>query len=304
MILNIYLEIVSDHPFFLYFFNGMVRSRVESLALALAYLIFFPRVAEARVDPAVLRRSCRWPQSVGLQSQESETLKTRKLVFESLAIGQIQAQDMPITAIVSPSDDEEYYDPTKTVLTDDDPKVMLTNDDLHLHNSLTMTEAVLTDDNLPNIHNSPILQTIDEELYNDFSFDGDDSVLMMDNDIPCSCDSPSLQSIEILVGRWQKSVGKWPKEWPSEDMWNEAFNKVLARAQAKGKHALFLEQCAEHASEGRSLLDTIKDTVHTHCPCCKERLKYDIILLYDLLVGIISEVEFFEVKLLVDTDCD
>ncbi|KAG2034625.1 hypothetical protein BDR03DRAFT_984208 [Suillus americanus] len=216
----------------------------------------------------------------------------------------VQAQDMPITAIVSPSDDEEYcssqYDPTKAVLTDDDPKVVL-----HLHNSPTMTEAALTDNNLPYIPNSPILQTIDEEPFNDFLFDANDSVLTMDNVIPCSCDSLSLQTLETLVGRWQKSVGKWPKEWPSEDMWNEAFNKALARAQAKGKCALFLEQCAEHASEGRSLLDTIKDIVHTACLCCKERLKYDIILLYDLLVGVISEVNFFfEVKLVVDTDCD
>ncbi|KAG2040100.1 hypothetical protein BDR03DRAFT_1008439 [Suillus americanus] len=128
--------------------------------------------------------------------------------------------------------------------------------------------------------------TPDEE----WSYDANDSVLTMDNDLPCSCDTPSLQTPETLVVQWQK-------EWGSEGKWNEAFDDKLRHARTKGEHTTFLDQCTQHVTDGRNLLESICDVVHTHCPCCRERLKYDTILLYDLLVCVMSQVKFFEVKL-------
>ncbi|KAG1860606.1 hypothetical protein DFJ58DRAFT_634548, partial [Suillus subalutaceus] len=110
--------------------------------------------------------------------------------------------------------------------------------------------------------------------------------------LPCSCGTPTLQTLENLVGQWRK-------EWESESMWNEEFDSLLERARIKGERAttVFLDECAQHVGEGRVLLEGIHEVVHTLCLCCRERLKGDTILLYDLLVCVISQVKFFEVKL-------
>jgi hypothetical protein len=98
-------------------------------------------------------------------------------------------------------------------------------------------------------------------------------------------------------------VGCWQKEWASEETWNESYEETFACAQKKGERetTIFLDECGIHAFEGRVLLDCIRELVHTNCPYCRERLKYDIVLLYDLLVHVTSEVKFFEVK--VDNAC-
>ncbi|KAG0701649.1 hypothetical protein DFH29DRAFT_1050001 [Suillus ampliporus] len=138
----------------------------------------------------------------------------------------------------------------------------------------------------------PWITTIDAVLTMD-----NGAVLTMDNDLPCPCNSPTLQTLETLAGLWRK-------EWASENVWNEAYNEALGRAQTKGERetTIFLNQCTQHAWEGRTLLDSIRDVVHTSCLYCREHLKYDTILLYDLLVDITAEVKFFEVKL--DTCCN
>ncbi|KAG1863755.1 hypothetical protein F4604DRAFT_2029320 [Suillus subluteus] len=121
----------------------------------------------------------------------------------------------------------------------------------------------------------------------------DNSILtMQDSDLlSCSCDSPTLQSLEIMVNLWKK-------DWESEVKWNESYGELLSHARHKGGYwtAIFFEECSIHASEGRALLESIREVVHTSCPYCRERLKYDTILLYDLLICVISEIKFFEVK--------
>ncbi|KAG2751854.1 hypothetical protein P692DRAFT_20662719, partial [Suillus brevipes Sb2] len=94
-------------------------------------------------------------------------------------------------------------------------------------------------------------------------------------------------------------IGQWQKEWESERVWNEAFDDEFGRARIQGERAttMFLDECEQHVTDGKNLLESIHDVVHTHCPCCRERLKYDAILLYDLLVRVVSQVKFFEFKL-------
>ncbi|KAG1818241.1 hypothetical protein EV424DRAFT_1540178 [Suillus variegatus] len=65
--------------------------------------------------------------------------------------------------------------------------------------------------------------------FNNFSYEGDDSVLTTDNDLPCSCDIPTLQTIENAVRQWQK-------EWESESAWNEVFDNELGHARIEGEH--------------------------------------------------------------------
>ncbi|KAG1893161.1 uncharacterized protein F5891DRAFT_1196791 [Suillus fuscotomentosus] len=126
--------------------------------------------------------------------------------------------------------------------------------------------------------------------------EADDSILTMDNNIPCSCDNPTLQTIQTMAGHWGKG-------WEWEDTWNVTYKEVLAHAQANGEQETtrFLDDSGKHALEGRMLLDDIRDLVYTNCPCCREQLKHDTILLHDLLVSITSQVKFFEVK--VDSFC-
>lgn len=133
--------------------------------------------------------------------------------------------------------------------------------------------------------------------FNNFSYEGDDSVLTTDNDLPCSCDIPTLQTIENAVRQWQK-------EWESESAWNEVFDNELGHARIEGEHTTitFLDKCAQHIIDGKELLESIHDVMHTHCSYCREQLKYDGILLYNLLVCVVSQVKFFEVKL--DTGCN
>ncbi|KAG1819864.1 uncharacterized protein BJ212DRAFT_1298257 [Suillus subaureus] len=119
--------------------------------------------------------------------------------------------------------------------------------------------------------NSPNSRNITPEV-------NDDSILVMEDHLSCSCDLPTLQSIEIMVNLWKK-------DWQSEDKWNESYGKLLSHARCKGGHwtSIFFEECSIHALEGQALLESIREVVHTSCPCCRESLKYDTIILYDLL---------------------
>ncbi|KAG2049248.1 hypothetical protein BDR06DRAFT_975430 [Suillus hirtellus] len=119
-------------------------------------------------------------------------------------------------------------------------------------------------------------------------------VLTMENNLPCTCNPQTLDNIDIQVWMWQM---KWLLS--AEDTWGEAYEEALAHAEAKGgcEANIFLDQCAQHVSEGRMMLDSIWEVVHTNCPYCRQRLKYDSILLYDLLVSLMSEIKFIEVKL-------
>jgi hypothetical protein len=115
----------------------------------------------------------------------------------------------------------------------------------------------------------------------------------MENDIPCSCDVPTLQTIAIIVDGWRK---EW--KFDSEPTWSKVYREAFVFAQKKGERATtaFLDECNVHVREGRTILDSIREVVHTNCACCRERLKYDIILLYDLLVHVTAEVKFLEVS--------
>lgn len=115
----------------------------------------------------------------------------------------------------------------------------------------------------------------------------------MENDIPCSCDVQTLQTIAMIVNGWRK---EW--KFDSEATWNKVYGEAFAFVQKRGERATtaFLDDCEVHVREGRAILDSIGEVVQTNCACCRERLKYDIILLHDLLVHVTAEVKFLEVS--------
>ncbi|KAG1808366.1 uncharacterized protein BJ212DRAFT_1302993 [Suillus subaureus] len=91
--------------------------------------------------------------------------------------------------------------------------------------------------------NSPNSRNITPEV-------NDDSILIMEDHLGCSCNLPTLQSIEIMVNLWKK-------DWQSEDKWNESHGKLLSHARCKGGHwmSIFFEECSIHALEGQALLE-------------------------------------------------
>jgi len=156
------------------------------------------------------------------------------------------------------------------------------------HNRKKNNPEAHTEPNAPiAVAGSPAL---DNHNFHDFT-DADESVLPMENDLSCFCDSLTLEVIETTVKHWQK-------EWAPEETWNEVYQELFTHALLKGERetTVFLDECGAHAKVGRAILDDIREIVHTNCPCCRERLKYDMILLYDLLVCVTSEVKFLEVK--------
>ncbi|KAG2040313.1 hypothetical protein BDR03DRAFT_1008284 [Suillus americanus] len=94
--------------------------------------------------------------------------------------------------------------------------------------------------------------------------DVDESILTMGDDIACSCDIFTLQTIETLVRHWEK-------DWASEDLWNASYQEALTFAQAQGEQetTVFIDECEKHAWEGRMIIDNIRDVVHTNCLCCQ-----------------------------------
>ncbi|KAG1836181.1 hypothetical protein DFJ58DRAFT_847124 [Suillus subalutaceus] len=50
----------------------------------------------------------------------------------------------------------------------------------------------------------------------------DGSLLTMENDFPCSCDTPTLQDIENMANQWQKG---WARK--SEHAWDDAYENLL-----------------------------------------------------------------------------
>ncbi|KAG1859024.1 hypothetical protein DFJ58DRAFT_840303 [Suillus subalutaceus] len=50
----------------------------------------------------------------------------------------------------------------------------------------------------------------------------DGSLLTMENDFPCSCDTPTLQDIENMANQWQKG---WARK--SEHAWDDVYENLL-----------------------------------------------------------------------------
>ncbi|KAG1837200.1 hypothetical protein C8R48DRAFT_782762 [Suillus tomentosus] len=156
----------------------------------LSFLHFFDNMARQgksrSCSPASKQRIAteHWLAKPGVRETQNEKAHIR--AARKKRVLPCDAHDMPVTAL----DHEDYYsqyDATEAVLTLD------RND-----SECDVTEAVpanddlpyFADTNLPSPRNSPSLQAIDEEY--DHSFDPDESILSMDNNLSCACDSPSL----------------------------------------------------------------------------------------------------------------
>ncbi|KAG1860365.1 hypothetical protein F4604DRAFT_1684381 [Suillus subluteus] len=91
--------------------------------------------------------------------------------------------------------------------------------------------------------------------------DIDESILTMGDDIACSCDIFTLQTIETLVRHWEK-------DWASEDLWNASYHEALTFAQAQGEQETMLQFYLELPSLKTSNLKSSElDSSRGHSPC-------------------------------------
>ncbi|KIJ58805.1 hypothetical protein HYDPIDRAFT_51702, partial [Hydnomerulius pinastri MD-312] len=97
------------------------------------------------------------------------------------------------------------------------------------------------------------------------------------------------------------AISKWQTEWEPEAEWDRNFNIALRRAQEKAWRGTdkFFRGCESHAREGRSLLRQLQRVAQTlgagRIP--REHLVDKYLQVFDLIVVLMSEVKFFEVKL-------
>lgn len=85
-----------------------------------------------------------------------------------------------------------------------------------------------------------------------------------------------------------------------EEEWVAHYDKeLMAAADTYMVSAVddFYSDIVRHVEDGRVILQTINDIITTPCQRCRSGLKYDIVLLYDVLVALIPELKFYEVRL-------
>ena len=124
----------------------------------------------------------------------------------------------------------------------------------------------------------------------DYGADNDDSILRFPDNLPCDCDSPTLATLEWTLGQWRKL----PLDKP-QIQWHSQYEDELKCAQETSKDAFnkFYKDTFTHVTEGSSILEAIQDVISMPCPRCREGLKYDIPLLYDMLTTLLTKLEFY-----------
>lgn len=59
----------------------------------------------------------------------------------------------------------------------------------------------------------------------------------------------------------------------------------------------YYSDVAHHIEDGKAILQSIEDVISMPCSCCRAGLKYDIVLLYNVLAVLIPKLTFYEVML-------
>ena len=129
----------------------------------------------------------------------------------------------------------------------------------------------------------------------DYDADNDDSILRFPDDLPCDCGPPTLATLEWTLGQWRKLPLDKPRI-----QWHSKYEDDLKHTQETSNDAFneFYKDTFTHVTEGSSILEAIQDVISMPCPHCREGLKYDIPLLYDMLTALLTELEFYRFVLI------
>jgi len=97
------------------------------------------------------------------------------------------------------------------------------------------------------------------------------------------------------------AIHDWQTEWEPEADWDRNFNLALQRAREKswGSADWFFRECETHACMGRRFIRVLRQLVQELCRSrgSRDKLCDTFLQVFDLLIAVVSEVKFFEVKL-------
>ncbi|KAH7922362.1 hypothetical protein BV22DRAFT_1131521 [Leucogyrophana mollusca] len=110
-------------------------------------------------------------------------------------------------------------------------------------------------------------------------------------------DATSVAPPTVLSVR--QSVVDWQISWGPESAWGKAFNDTLRKAREHGHRGAdqFFADCDRHAREGRTILRDLKRLAYGPCRGGGKHVREQFIHIHDMLLAVVSEVKFFEVKL-------
>jgi len=104
----------------------------------------------------------------------------------------------------------------------------------------------------------------------------------------------------------QQTIGEWVRLYnrKAERHWLPDYEEVLLAAfDAPGCVVdEFYADVIHHVEEGHAILQSVEEIMLTPCQHCSASLKYDIRLLYNVLLSLLPELKFYEIMLALRDD--
>ena len=150
-------------------------------------------------------------------------------------------------------------------------------------------------------NSAPFVEDVTCPSEGDYNTDNDDSIIRFPDDLPCDCGPPTLDMLQWELEKWRRL--------PSEKLriqWHSQYEGEFKHAQETSDKALsdLYKDTFAHVREGSDILQAVQDIIATPCPRCKEGLKYDIQLIYDILTALLAELEFYRYVLVTYSFCN
>ena len=110
-----------------------------------------------------------------------------------------------------------------------------------------------------------------------------------------------MEPVPSTLPELRIAIHDWQTEWEPEADWDRNFNLALRQAREKSWSSAdrFFRECETHARMGRRFIRALRQLVHELCHSrgSRDKLCDTFLQIFDLLVAVVSEVKFFEVKL-------
>ncbi|KAF7975666.1 hypothetical protein HWV62_8755 [Athelia sp. TMB] len=100
----------------------------------------------------------------------------------------------------------------------------------------------------------------------------------------------NIRAARIDLANWSWSLG-------AESLWEQQFTRDMNGAQEDGQLAEFLEEVQIHTEQGRQILRNLKFLGRVSPKSTPDDVADIFLQSYDLIVGTLSEVRFYEIKL-------
>lgn len=144
-------------------------------------------------------------------------------------------------------------------------------------------------------NSAPCVEDIILPSEEDYDADNDDSIIRFPDDLPCDCGLPTLAMLQGTLEQWRHL----PLEKP-RIQWHSQYEDKLKCAREISDKAFddFYMDTFAHMREGSDILQAVHGVITMPCPHCREGLKYDIPLLYDILTVLLAELEFYKFVLI------